>query len=91
MASQSFLDDQLELKDAIAIGWAEDNCNGFQIVRIRVVDKDFAVRTKLLDLSLAPDKKAVRKIEDAKASIREALHECEADVVKFCELVKARV
>ena len=89
MSSQAFIDDQCDLKDAIAIGWSEDVCNGFKIVRIRIVDKRLGVKTKLFDLSTAVEKKAVRKLEQAQCSIREALHGDEEDVRSFCQKVKA--
>lgn len=89
MASQAFLDDQLDLKNAIAIGWSEDDCNGFKIVRIRVVDKHYKVKTKLMDLAVAAEKKAVRRLDFAEESIRKACHGSEADFRLFCSKVQA--
>ena len=89
MASQAFLDDQRDLRQVIAIGWSEDDCQGFKIIRVRMVSKDFRVTTKLLDLSVSSEKRALKKVQHAKAAIAEALNNCNEDVQRFCNLVKA--
>ena len=35
MSSQSYLDDAQALRDTIAVGWAEDDCQGYKIVSIK--------------------------------------------------------
>ena len=89
MASQAFLDDQRDLRQVIAIGWSEDDCQGFKIIRVGMVSKDFRVTTKLLDLSVSSEKRALKKVQHAKAAIAEALNNCNEDVQRFCNLVKA--
>ncbi|CAE7347717.1 unnamed protein product [Symbiodinium sp. CCMP2592] len=87
MASQAFIDDQELLKSVIAIGWAEDDCQGFKIIRIRMVTKDLQVVTRLFDLSRSAHKKAVQKVEHAKAAIHQVFPEPELEK-RFCNLVK---
>ena len=75
MASQAFLDDQRDLRQVIAIGWSEDDCQGFKIIRVGMVSKAFRVTTKLLDLSVSSEKRALKKVQRATSCHRRSLEQ----------------
>ena len=91
MSKQAFADDIGSLKDVLAIGLAEDVCGIYKILRARYVFRDFSVKTRLLDVALAPEKHAVKKLEQLMKSILEAVNGDERAAADFRSKVKARL
>ncbi|CAE7229435.1 hypothetical protein AK812_SmicGene48523 [Symbiodinium microadriaticum] len=88
MSKQAFADDIGSLKDVLAIGLAEDVCGIYKILRARYVFRDFSVKTRLLDVALAPEKHAVKKLEQLMKSILEAVNGDERAAADFRSKVK---
>ena len=91
MSAQAFLEDMeaIKSKKVEAIGWAEDDCDGMKIVRVRMVYTNLTVKTRLLDLKPSASKYAVHKMEAAKASVLQAMNNDQAVAKLFCSKVKA--
>ena len=53
----------------LATAWAEDVTNDLKLTRLKIVTRGFEVKTRVVDVSVATEKLALRKKEQAEASV----------------------
>ena len=54
----------------MAAAWTEDGCDDLKPICLRVVARTYEVRTPLVDVAIASEKLAWRKMEQAEASLK---------------------